>query len=542
MKLLSVLRKDLLILVRNRAEMAVLFLMPLAFILPVSFALGAGDGYGINRNNQMIVLPVVNYDGGPRAQVLMAAVGESLRLETDYEAGQIQALGLAKEKACQALFEPAPGSQAAPVTAVPETPAAATAPGDEATPAPTGLDTAYPSAPPSAEENPTPESDENGYPPPGPDTAPGAVTEEPAPTAEIPPAAGSEPAAEEGAMNTMTAPAPTPAAQESEEEPARSGPACSELPALALMQHSARAAALIIPAGFSEAVDRGEQVQVSLVYDPAGDSIRLQQIEGVVRGATIKISLQNQVGQGLNQLSDLVVLAPSSVRRTWSEQSAQAQAARQDPALSLQKVFPASYQFFNTPDTYQQTVPGYTVMYVFFIITTLAGSIRAEKLNGTFRRLLSAPVSRSELVAGKLMATMLVGFVQVIFLFLVGAVVFRLGLGRDPLAFLALTGALVAAAATLGMAVSTTSLKGAGLAAPLIIAALLGGCMFPTDLMPPFLRSLSYAMPHSWALNGYLSLMVRGQGLQEILPQIGVLLGFALVFFLIAVWRFRFDD
>ena len=84
--------------------------------------------------------------------------------------------------------------------------------------------------------------------------------------------------------------------------------------------------------------------------------------------------------------------------------------------------------------------------------------------------------------------------------------------------------------------------QGAGLAAPLIIGALLGGCMFPIDLMPPFLRSLSYAMPHSWALNGYLSLIVRGLGLQEILPQIGALLGFALVFFLIAVWRFRFDD
>ncbi len=60
--------------------------------------------------------------------------------------------------------------------------------------------------------------------------------------------------------------------------------------------------------------------------------------------------------------------------------------------------------------------------------------------------------------------------------------------------------------------------------------------------MPPFLRSISYIVPHSWALKGYQNLMVRGLGLQEVLPQVGVLLGFALLFFLIAIWRFRFDE
>ena len=529
MKLFSVIRKDLLSLARDRAEMAVLFLMPLAFILPVSFALGAGDGYGVNRNNQMIVLPVVNYDGGPRAQELMAAIGESLRLETSYETGQLEALGLAEEEACKPLFADEAGGQDTQATASPEALVTATRPVDETAPAATGTETAYPSPLTTQEGTPATGSADSGYPPTPTDAGPGTAATDPTQAAQT-----------TGAPDPTTA--LTPVTEETSTEGVLSSPACNELAARALLQRSARTAALIIPAGFTEAVDSGEQVQVSLVYDPAGDAIRLQQVEGVIQGTTIKISLQNQVGQGLNQLSDLVLLAPSSVRQSWDEQSTQAQAVEQDPALSLKKVFPESYQFANTPDTYQQTVPGYAVMYVFFIISTMAGSIRAEKLNGTFRRLLSAPVSRTELVAGKLLATMLVGFTQVIFLFVVGAVVFKLRLGRDPLAFLILTGALVAAAATLGLAVSTTSLKGAGLAAPLIIGALLGGCMFPIDLMPPFLRSLSYAMPHSWALNGYLSLMVRGLGLQEILPQIGALLGFALVFFLIAVWRFRFDD
>ncbi|MBE0695468.1 MAG: ABC transporter permease, partial [Anaerolineaceae bacterium] len=58
----------------------------------------------------------------------------------------------------------------------------------------------------------------------------------------------------------------------------------------------------------------------------------------------------------------------------------------------------------------------------------------------------------------------------------------------------------------------------------------------------PFLRSLSNIVPHSWAIKGYQNLMVRGLGLEEVLPQIGMLLGFALLFFLFAVWRFRYEE
>jgi ABC-type multidrug transport system permease subunit len=65
--------------------------------------------------------------------------------------------------------------------------------------------------------------------------------------------------------------------------------------------------------------------------------------------------------------------------------------------------------------------------------------------------------------------------------------------------------------------------------------------MFPLDLMPPFLRTISYLVPHSWALAGYQNLLVRGQGLEQVLPQVAVLLLFAALFFLIAIRRFDFE-
>ena len=458
MKLFSILKKDLLILLRNQGEMAVLFIMPLAFILPISLALGSGDGYGVGRNNRMIPLPVVNYDGGPRAQDLLASIGESLILESSFTAQQMNNLDLEGDPDC------------APVMVT---------------------RTATPEATPTQAE-----------------------TRQPAPTVE----------------KTVT------------ETPPASSPACNEKVSRAMLQRSRRSAALLIPKDFSQAVDAGKPVEVTLLYDPAGDSIQLQQIAGVVKGATIRLSVENRVKGGVEQLNDLVVYAPQEIRQSLTRRINQAPARDQQPAVNLRKVAPENYLLGGAPDTYQQTIPGYTVMFVFFIISSMAGSIRQERLQGTFRRLLSAPISRAELLGGKLLASLCIGLSQVILLFLVGSLVFRIGLGNDPIAFLLLTLALVLAAASLGLAVSTTRLKGAGLTTPVIISALLGGCMFPLDLMPPFLRSLSYFVPHSWALKGFQNLMVRGLGLQEVIPQIGALFGFALLFFLFAIWRFRFEE
>mgnify|MGYP005813542787 CR=1 FL=1 len=463
MKLFAIARKDLLIFVRNRMDVLVEFLIPLAFIIPISLALGSGDGYGINSGDRMIPLPVVNYDQGAQAQVLMTGIGESLQLEYGYDAQRVQSVGLQNDAQCQ---QAAAASQAlnATATQVAATPAAA----------------------------------------------------------------------QQGELQARRFATQKSIAQ------------CDEKVSRAMLQRALRTAVLIIPENFSQDIDAGKPAQVTLLYDPGGDSIQMQQIEGVVKGATIRLSLQSQIGSGLNQLSDLVSLAPEDLRSAVQQQvatpAAQSPAGSQNPAIRLSKVFPDNYQLRPTPDTYQQTIPGYTVMFVFFIAAAMGSSLRQESNSGTLRRLLSTPVSRADFLGGKLLATGIIGLVQVLFLFGVGALLFKLGLGSDPLAFFLLCLALVLAAAAIGLAAATIRLRDAALSAILIISALLGGCMFPQDLMPPFMRTLGLFVPHSWALTGFQNLMVRGKGLQDILPQVAALLVFAAIFFAVAARRFNFEN
>ncbi|TDD84790.1 ABC transporter permease [Actinomadura darangshiensis] len=71
--------------------------------------------------------------------------------------------------------------------------------------------------------------------------------------------------------------------------------------------------------------------------------------------------------------------------------------------------------------------------------------------------------------------------------------------------------------------------------------AFLGGSFFPLDASPAWMRTLSYIFPLRYLNEGMLNVMGRGLGPSSALPQIGVLLGVAVVGALIAVRLFRWD-
>ena len=76
----------------------------------------------------------------------------------------------------------------------------------------------------------------------------------------------------------------------------------------------------------------------------------------------------------------------------------------------------------------------------------------------------------------------------------------------------------------------------------LLVMGLLGGCMFPRLLMPPFMQKLGQVVPHSWALDGYYAVLVRqGTSIADIAPSLAALSAFSLGFALLGLWRFKFE-
>jgi ABC-2 type transport system permease protein len=106
--------------------------------------------------------------------------------------------------------------------------------------------------------------------------------------------------------------------------------------------------------------------------------------------------------------------------------------------------------------------------------------------------------------------------------------------------------ALAAAANGLGLLVAALGKTEPQVNALSVLLAItlsaLGGMMVPTFIMPDLMKTLSLFTPHAWALAGYHDVIIRGLGVKDVLTEMFVLFGFASFFFVIALWRFRFDE
>jgi ABC-2 type transport system permease protein len=195
---------------------------------------------------------------------------------------------------------------------------------------------------------------------------------------------------------------------------------------------------------------------------------------------------------------------------------------------------------------FQVTVPGYGVLFGFFIALTTAVSFVTERRTGTWRRLLAAPVPRWQALLASLVPYFFVGVVQLTFLFGIGALGFGMQIAGSIAALAVLSLSVVLCAVCLGLlfatfASSERQVGGVG-SLVLLVMGLFGGCMFPRLFMPASMRSLGHAVPHSWALDAYYDVLVRqGTSIADIAPSIAALLLFAAAFAGIGLWRFRFE-
>ena len=188
---------------------------------------------------------------------------------------------------------------------------------------------------------------------------------------------------------------------------------------------------------------------------------------------------------------------------------------------------------------------GQLITWVFVPLVGISGLFAYERQKGTLRRLLTTPTQKAVFLLGTILGQVLVALAQMILLVGFGVLVLGLNWGRDPLALFVMLLATALAGASLGTTLGTfvkTEGQANGLSIMLsMVMALLGGCWYPMEMFPSGIQTAVKVLPTTWAMQGLLDLVMRGQGLAEILPEAGVLLGFAALFFTVGILRFRYE-
>ena len=188
---------------------------------------------------------------------------------------------------------------------------------------------------------------------------------------------------------------------------------------------------------------------------------------------------------------------------------------------------------------------GQLITWVFIPLIGISGMFAYERQKGTLRRLLTTPTRKSTYLLGTIVGQVLAALVQMSLLIVFGIFVMKLNWGSQPLALavMMVTSALAAAAlgTTLGTFVKTESQASSLSIMTGMVMALLGGCWYPLEMFPKVVQNIVKVLPTTWAMQGLLDLVLRGQGLVAILPEAGILLGFAAVFFVIGIWRFKYE-
>ena len=271
------------------------------------------------------------------------------------------------------------------------------------------------------------------------------------------------------------------------------------------------------------------------------------------------IVAERAVLTAIRQVSSTVSAAQNAVRQRDSIQPFASEAEKQayfevslEMAQTIQQDAPERVTVIegNTKDQVDydpraNTSAGQLITWVFSPLFGISALFAYERQQGTLRRLLTTPSSKAIFLLGTISGQVVMALVQMLLLVGFGILVMKLSWGREPLALfvILLTSALAAAAfgTTMGTFIKTEG-QASGLSVMFgMVFALMGGCWYPLELFPPAIQNAVKVLPTRWAMQGMLDLVLRGGGLQEILPEAAVLLGFALIFFGIGVWRFRYE-
>jgi ABC-2 type transport system permease protein len=279
------------------------------------------------------------------------------------------------------------------------------------------------------------------------------------------------------------------------------------------------AAAFVLPAGISQAVEQGRPARLEVAADPDAPI-------GTLVATSIAEGFAAEIGAVQTAIATVAALSGASP--SPEEAEALARKAAAEPAPVAVDDLAAERRELEAATFY---AAGMAVFFLFFTVQFGVSSLLDERRDGTLRRLAASPIPRWSILGGKLLTSYVLGVASMAVL--VVATSFAVGADwGNPLgvALLVACGVLAATAvmALVATLARTPEQAGTWQAVVALVLGMLGGAFFPVARAGGAIETVSLATPHAWFLRG-LGELASGAGASAVLPACGAILAFAAV-------------
>jgi ABC-2 type transport system permease protein len=195
---------------------------------------------------------------------------------------------------------------------------------------------------------------------------------------------------------------------------------------------------------------------------------------------------------------------------------------------------------------YAHSFAGMSIQFILFTGIDAGVYLLLARERGVWQRLRTAPVSKPQFLAAKMIATTLISLFQFAVVYAVAFALFQVRIEGSVIGFIILAVTFCLLNATFGLMLaalgkSPGATRGIAMMVILLLV-MIGGAWVPSFVFPQWLQQASLAAPTRWAVDGLDAMTWRGLGLAAAVTPIVVLAVSAAVCLLIANWRFRWEE
>ena len=289
----------------------------------------------------------------------------------------------------------------------------------------------------------------------------------------------------------------------------------NETEGLTLVRAGTVKATVIIPAGYGRQAGMAlfsarDKPELQLHYDPS-QSAALQAVRGVLA---------------------------QHIMQTVSEDVFSLPYTLQEHAASARSGTPYN--------SFAHSFAGMSVQFVLFMGIDIGIGLLTMRRLGLWRRLRAAPLSKATLLGSRVASCALTALVLLTIIYAFAMVVFKVRIEGSLLGFIAVCLAFALLTATFGLLIALlgkTPEATRGLAIVLtLLLVMLGGAWVPSFVFPEWMQRIAQFTPTRWAVDGLDAVTWRGQGLAAAYAPVGLMLAAAVLFALIAIWRFDWEE